>query len=423
MESRTHFSTSVPVDARNAARGRNNPNVASTFGWLDADTEQRRRMLEVVDLFKEEGTVDELGIGSIRDAISEGLFPGTSVLHTRLRYVLFIPWLLQRAALKPTPSDMSAEFRHLEYRLIGSLLAGGERLGVMGNTAGNSLKRLPSSVYWSALGAWGIRKADISPDGYFRRQYDHRQLVGRLASSDDPEARDLLPGSGLDPHLPEAPGDLLNAADFNLTSEEEQYLSDAIARSSAGSLLAWLVLHPPANSPDHVWDIDNLDVAPVQLAELVDHARRFHTAIYGAAVLYNLLLARKSGHDDAVGVYEERLDQWRLEVQHTKTLDGWSRSDWWGTVRRLNPRVRPITVQFVDRWLNLIEADTDMATSRAAHDLITSRERQIKGGRARLVNQSALDRWSGESGMGRLDYRWTIGWRHLSDLYAARGTS
>lgn len=65
--------------------------VVSTFGWLDTDNEQRRKMLEVVDLFKEEGTVDELGIGSIRDAFADALFPGTSVLQTRLRYVLFIP--------------------------------------------------------------------------------------------------------------------------------------------------------------------------------------------------------------------------------------------------------------------------------------------------------------------------------------------
>jgi hypothetical protein len=64
--------------------------MTSTFGWLDADNEQRRRMLEVVDLFKEEGTLDELGIGSIRDALADSLFPGTSYLHTRLRYVLFI---------------------------------------------------------------------------------------------------------------------------------------------------------------------------------------------------------------------------------------------------------------------------------------------------------------------------------------------
>ena len=41
-------------------RRRQNRTMASTFGWLDTDSEQRRKMLEVVDLFKEEGTVDEL---------------------------------------------------------------------------------------------------------------------------------------------------------------------------------------------------------------------------------------------------------------------------------------------------------------------------------------------------------------------------
>lgn len=67
-------------------------------------------MLEVVDLFKEQGTIDEMGIGSIRDTLSDALFPGTSYVHTRLRYVLFIPWLLRRAARTPTP-EMSSEFR------------------------------------------------------------------------------------------------------------------------------------------------------------------------------------------------------------------------------------------------------------------------------------------------------------------------
>ena len=70
------------------------------------------------------------GIGSIRDALADSLFPGTSVLQTRLRYVLFIPWLMQRAASrKSSPAEMSAEFRALEYRLIESLLAGGETSG------------------------------------------------------------------------------------------------------------------------------------------------------------------------------------------------------------------------------------------------------------------------------------------------------
>jgi hypothetical protein len=152
-------------------------------------------MLEVVELFKEEGTVDELGIGSIRDALADSLFPGTSVLHTRLRYVLFIPWLMQRAAARKSPAEMSAEFRALEYRLIDSLLAGGERLGVIGNTARSSLKRMPSSVYWAALGPWRIRTGDFSAEGYSGGSTTTASFR-RTAMADDPEAREPLPGTG-----------------------------------------------------------------------------------------------------------------------------------------------------------------------------------------------------------------------------------
>lgn len=398
--------------------------MASAFGWLDTDSEQRTKMLEVVDLFKEEGTVDELGIGSIRDALADSLFPGTSVLHTRLRYVLFIPWLMQRAAeRKSSPAEMSAEFRNLEYRLIDSLLVGGERLGVIGNTARSSLKRMPSGMYWAALGTWKIRTGDFSSDGYFRRQYDYRQLSVRTAKADDPEARELLPGTGLDPHLPQPPDEWLKAVDFALRPEDEQYLSDVIASSTRGSMLSWLIHNQPGNRPEYVWEIDNLNNAPEQLRDLVDHARRFHTAIHGAALVYNLLLARKSGRGDLAAEYEDRLDQWRDELNATAALDGWDRSGWWATIRRQNPRLRPITMQFVNRWLDLIDSDVDLTTSRAASELISTRERRIKGGRARLVNQSALDRWSGGSGLGRHEFRWSISRGHLADLYAARAVS
>ena len=43
--------------------------------------------LEIVDLFREKGTLDELGIGAIRDAFADRFFPGTSTLHTRARYL------------------------------------------------------------------------------------------------------------------------------------------------------------------------------------------------------------------------------------------------------------------------------------------------------------------------------------------------
>jgi len=53
--------------------------------WLDYSEQERRQAMEVIDLFREEETRDELGLGTIRDAFADLLFPGTSTIQTRAR--------------------------------------------------------------------------------------------------------------------------------------------------------------------------------------------------------------------------------------------------------------------------------------------------------------------------------------------------
>ena len=50
---------------------------------IDLTASDRDKVRRVLDLFNEPGTVDELGLGPIRDFLSDALFPGTSVLPTR----------------------------------------------------------------------------------------------------------------------------------------------------------------------------------------------------------------------------------------------------------------------------------------------------------------------------------------------------
>jgi len=70
--------------------------VPSLIAWLDADTDDQARMRDIVKLFTDRDSRDELGLGQVRDAISDGLFPGTSVLLTRARYLLLVPWCYGR---------------------------------------------------------------------------------------------------------------------------------------------------------------------------------------------------------------------------------------------------------------------------------------------------------------------------------------
>jgi uncharacterized protein DUF6361 len=45
--------------------------MMSAFVWLDYSERDRRKMLDVVDLFREHDTRDELGVGSVRDAFAD----------------------------------------------------------------------------------------------------------------------------------------------------------------------------------------------------------------------------------------------------------------------------------------------------------------------------------------------------------------
>src|SRR5207253_7869617 len=67
----------------------------SSLGWIDFDEAERDRAQRIMALFQERESRDELGLGAIRDSIADHLFPGTSTIQTRLRYMLFVPWLLR----------------------------------------------------------------------------------------------------------------------------------------------------------------------------------------------------------------------------------------------------------------------------------------------------------------------------------------
>jgi len=81
--------------------------LSSTFSWVDFAEDDRRKMSEVIALFREQDTRDELGLGGIRDTFADLLFPATSTIQTRARYFLFIPWVYQELERRRTlPADI-----------------------------------------------------------------------------------------------------------------------------------------------------------------------------------------------------------------------------------------------------------------------------------------------------------------------------
>src|SRR3954468_8252796 len=108
--------------------------MTSSFAWLDYDEASRSRMREIVGLLQDAGSIDELGLGRIRDAFSERFFPGTSVLWRRARYLLFVPWTyqqLEREGWGRAP-DPERAARSLQRRIRNSLKDQDDTDGVIG---------------------------------------------------------------------------------------------------------------------------------------------------------------------------------------------------------------------------------------------------------------------------------------------------
>jgi hypothetical protein len=141
---------------RVVGRSNEESTMASKLGWVDFAEDDRERMLRVVDLFREQGTQDELGVGTIRDTFADHFFPGTSTIQTRARYFLFVPWIYKDIEDREIPSaEVAVKARRAEIRLIHALLEAGEKRGVSpswgyGRIYGE-LRKLGYDVHWQTV--------------------------------------------------------------------------------------------------------------------------------------------------------------------------------------------------------------------------------------------------------------------------------
>jgi hypothetical protein len=397
--------------------------MPSTLSWLDHDPAERDRMHRLLAQYDEHETRDELGLGSLRDAIADMLFPGTSTIQTRLRYMLFVPWMYREFEQRGVPSrSIASEGRSVEVGLILALLADDPNAeGVIGRRSKAKLERLPSSVYWAGLGTWGIRRTPLHQDGYHRSLdfvYLRRKALRKL---DDGESVGDPQSVTWHPKLPPAPKDFPKAASFLLTHDEAMFLRDVIVQQCRGSLLAWLALHGKPAEPAPVWLHPQLGSFEPAHRVLVDHGRVLSDLMYGAAVLYNVMLAEACNHKSSAGHQEAWSDWVGAPIDG---LPDWRPDKLWDLLRDAGHVVPPSAMRFVEQWLALRRFGLDRADAAAeARQLIKARELRLKGGRARLHNQGLLDRWQGESGLLPLSYRWYTAHRFLADLHAALGTN
>ncbi len=395
--------------------------MPSTFTWLDHSESDRREMQRVIELFKEADTRDELGIGQIRDAFSDLLFPGTSTIQTRARYFLLVPWIFREMEQRKIPSRRArSRGREFEVQLIDALENGGESSGVIGIVARADLKRLASSVYWHGLGVLGIRLIHGSTEDYYRSLDSFYRMNKTAPISESGEVLQQAPRNW---HggLPDAPDDLLESATMDLTRAEADYLRDRMRISIPNSMLSHVVDLGIETAVNFPWLYPAADDLPDHIQEWLRNAWNFSEAIHGASLLYNLMLAKKSERDDLITHYDYMLDEWSSEMrQGQDRFDAWDRRRFWEIAQSSNTRVSQPTKTFVDGWLDIaLDESIRIQNDLSARNLIEHRERSLKRSQARLANRRALEMWSEAAGTAQLNYRWPITQRIANDIVSA----
>lgn len=402
---------------------------ASSVGWLDFDGVASDRVSELLRALDEPTTLDALGLGTIRDGFSDLLSPGTSTVQTKLRYFLFIPWICQGIERdRVRAGDFVDRLRRDEVRLIDCLRHLGANRGVIGFTAGRRLKRMPSETYWGGLGAWGVRRLDLSLVEYGKRA----SALGRLAAERDDDRNVVRRTPGMWAAVPGPPPAFLDAEiDFVITRAEAEFLLDHWRRHHPESLLAEMAGVPVDRlQVGYPWQVD-LPTISWGLRTHLHHARCFSELTAGVQRVYNVLLARRAraefswDTDELEQAELAALAEWATKIEdRAQELRQWFEDidAFWAQLSTftVHPRTREFITWTVERSLQdaagLVD-DPDVAAR------VARREFELKGQRARLVNRGVLQSWNQTAFGGQLNYRWPTVRSYLSDVAQAMGAA
>lgn len=224
------------------------------LGFVHFDRKDQDRYLAVLKQLDDEGAIDELGVGRIRDYYSNLLFPGMSVLQQHAKYFVVLPLLFKEAVKAKggyrDPSDVRSKIRSLEIVLTKRLCeACPDAVGITGsdskavnneNGKGEYVKYDPLYIYRSGLKSFDIVLTESIEEAIFDASKLFRKRPAKLSASDN-EQGDSEDEEALMPFCscPEKEYDWEKECSLDLTRKEARFLRDHILNSGKckGSLL------------------------------------------------------------------------------------------------------------------------------------------------------------------------------------------
>jgi hypothetical protein len=394
----------------------------SSIGWIDFSSEHREKVRTVMDLLSTPGVVDELGIGVIRDAFADEMFPGISTIQTRAKYFTVTALLIRRYQTeelkKRQPRAFETYLAEEELRCRITLVERDpEALGVIGGSFGSrtdkDVIRRASSVYWAGLRLFGIVSPDdLSLAEFSRRISGGREAFAALFNGTKEEAGDDVDAehrSGLPRvEVPEIAGDYWKELSIGLTREEAEFLRDRICHRQPRSVLAHLLGN--GRRMEALADLDSFEVfaesdlakqiPDAALRNAVGHARDFWRIMEGAHIRYNWQLRDRFGDDGGRELMQNHWQTWLSEMSGLPA--SWSTDFMWALVKKHNRSASGSTQIFIKSWIAQVASGCrDLAL---CDEVVRSQECAIKRNRARLRegNKQSVNDWIG---LETIDYR------------------
>jgi hypothetical protein len=411
-------STRLDQTIRHQRRSESTTNMPSIISWLDASTEENSKMRELVKLFGSPETADDLGMGQLRDVISNSLFPGTSVLHLGARYMLLVPWAYltaHRGTRKPEELRKRAE--ESERQLIGRLKELGED-SYIGRDAGRNVRQLPSAAYWSALRRYGI----VNPE-------TDRSEVSQLMCTDTPSPEEGENAHYIwDPSLPKPPEGFPHSEEngLALSYEEARWLQERILTTCPGTMLAHVAGSEVSPTPGlwAPWLDPACRSAEGEPAQSLKDAEAFSFIHNGATILYQRLLAELSASvfsagADTLEATQKLLEGWEDERDSKRDLlASWDVDDYLGRARSLNGGINSNTADFARVLRAATLSPGELIDNEDLRAAVETREKLMKKSNSRFRNERRLRAWQPPTQVASLSFRWAQVRRNVLDIHA-----
>ena len=397
------------------------------LGWIDFSKTERSKILSVLDLLSEAGTLDELGIAPIRDGFSNLFFPGTSTIQTRAKYFLVVPYALKQLERsgEANPNKILKSLDAIE-RACGELFLKQkhDENGIIGKRSlqsGKWVKRTPADIYWAGLRQYGIfTGGKLSLGEYVRvscalksQKNTLNKLGNRNDNAEENECDDKNAGDLFKMQfwkLPLYHDDWMDELQMELSDEEAQFLSDQIVENCNESMLSYVL----ENDMLEFLECDSfqgigtiIDEFPDDIRDTYRMAIAFSNFIYAIRTIYNVIIS--DGKNETANREFERQRELFSQIA---ALDIDSIMERVGVFN--NPLLRKFLKQAQESMLN----DNIDGLKKC----ITSREIQLKGmNRAKTAHPGEFnpDEWLGG---GELDYRFYNARTLLRDIMTKEET-